>query len=676
MGTVLDALRALGARVDGDRAAVHPARHRARCAGGEVVIDASASSQFVSGLLLSGARYDKGVDVHHDGQPVPSLPHIEMTVEMLRAAGVEVDDATPNTWRVAPGPIAARDWAVEPDLSNAAVFLAAAAVTGGEVTVRRLAARLHPAGHARSCPCWPRPAARSPPAPDGMTVTGPAELAGVDVDLRDASELTPTVAALAALAAGPSRLRGVAHIRGHETDRLAALATELTALGGDVTETPDGLEIRPAPLRARPDRPWRAYADHRMATAGAIIGLVVPGVAVDDIGCTDKTIPDFPARWAALLGWRRSVTGTPVRRASTTSPTSGSGPGAGARGRAPSAAPSTPTPRRRWSPRSTAAAGPAPRTATRPAAGHRDAGPRAGPHADRRRRPGRPGRRPLRRRRTRSPGSSASSRARHACCAAPPTTTDPYERVVVANAEQLVIVTALADPPPRTGFVDRCLVAAYAGGLAPGALPDQGRPGRPGAVRRALPPSWTCRCVVTRRDRRARRAARACSPGGSRRWSGTRAWASRRWSTRWCRTRSGPSAWCRRSARAGTPPTAALALPLPAERGGGWVVDTPGIRSFGLAHVTPDDVPAAFDDLADGDRGLPARLRAPRPARRPGVRAGHAGRDGPAAARRLAALRRVLVALTSIARPARAAPMRGRRRIGGSVSPAVAGCRA
>jgi 3-phosphoshikimate 1-carboxyvinyltransferase len=123
----------------------------------------------------------------------------------------------------------------------------------------------------------------------------------VDVDLHDASELTPTVAAVAALAAGPSRIRGVAHIRGHETDRLAALATELTALGGAVTETPDGLEIRPAPLSAPADRPWRAYADHRMATAGALVGLVVPGVAIDDIGCTDKTIPDFPARWAALL---------------------------------------------------------------------------------------------------------------------------------------------------------------------------------------------------------------------------------------------------------------------------------------------------------------------------------------------------------------------------------------
>jgi 3-phosphoshikimate 1-carboxyvinyltransferase len=299
MSTVLDALRALGARVDGDRLpfTLHGA---GALAGGEVVIDASASSQFVSGLLLSGARYDKGVTVHHDGKPVPSLPHIEMTVDMLRTAGVEVDDTAPDSWRVAPGPIAARDWVVEPDLSNAAVFLAAAAVTGGEVTVAGWpAASTQPGTEILSVLTLAGCTVTAGPA--GMTVAGPSELAGIDVDLHDASELTPTVAAVAALATGPSRIRGVAHIRGHETDRLAALATELAVLGGDVAETRDGLAVRPAPLRARPDRPWRAYADHRMATAGALLGLVVPGVAVDDIGCTDKTFPDFPATWTALL---------------------------------------------------------------------------------------------------------------------------------------------------------------------------------------------------------------------------------------------------------------------------------------------------------------------------------------------------------------------------------------
>ena len=295
MDTVLNALRTLGARINGDRLpfTLHGV---GGLPGGEVVIDASASSQFVSGLLLSGARYDKGVTVVHDGKPVPSLPHIDMSVAMLRTAGVDVDDEEPNTWRVAPGPVAARDWAVEPDLSNAAVFLAAAAVTGGEVTV---------AG-------WPehstQPGAEILPVLEqfGATVLpggirGPGTLTGVDVDLHDVGELTPTIAAVAALASTPSHLRGVAHLRGHETDRLAALAAELTALGGDVEETADGLVIRPTPLRAG-DRPWRAYADHRMATAGALVGLVVPGVLIDDVACTAKTIPDFPGRWTALVG--------------------------------------------------------------------------------------------------------------------------------------------------------------------------------------------------------------------------------------------------------------------------------------------------------------------------------------------------------------------------------------
>jgi 3-phosphoshikimate 1-carboxyvinyltransferase len=299
MGTVLDALRALGARIDSAGGGLPFTLHGAGgMPGGEVVIDASASSQFVSGLLLSGARYDKGVTVLHHGAPVPSLPHIDMTVAMLRTAGVEVDDSGVDAWRVAPGPVAPRDWAVEPDLSNAAVFLAAAAVTGGEVTV---------AG-------WPddstQPGAAIVPlleefgatAVDGG-IRGPDRrrgLRGVDVDLHDVGELAPTVAAVAALADGPSRLRGIAHLRGHETDRLAALVTELTALGGDVAETDDGLLIRPARLRAGP-RPWRAYADHRMATAGALIGLVVPGLAIDDVACTAKTIPDFPGRWTALV---------------------------------------------------------------------------------------------------------------------------------------------------------------------------------------------------------------------------------------------------------------------------------------------------------------------------------------------------------------------------------------
>jgi 3-phosphoshikimate 1-carboxyvinyltransferase len=296
MGTVLSALRALGADISGD-GLPFTLNGTGSLRGGDVTIDASGSSQFVSGLLLSGARYEQGVRVLHDGKPVPSLPHIAMTVEVLRAAGVEVDDSEPNTWTVAPGPVRGREWHVEPDLSNATVFLAAAAVTGGEVTVPGWPTKTTQAGDAVG-DILTRMGCEVVLDERGLTVRGPERLAGLDIDLHDESELTPTVAALASLADGPTRIRGVAHIRGHETDRLAALVAEINAVGGAALETEDGLVIDPKPMRGGP---WRAYADHRMATAGAIIGLVVPGVEVDDIGSTSKTIPDFPGMWATML---------------------------------------------------------------------------------------------------------------------------------------------------------------------------------------------------------------------------------------------------------------------------------------------------------------------------------------------------------------------------------------
>jgi 3-phosphoshikimate 1-carboxyvinyltransferase len=307
MGTVLNALRALGVRLDGD-ALPFTLHGTGTVPGGEVTIDASDSSQFVSGLLLSGAGYERGVTVRHDGKPVPSLPHIEMTVAMLREAGVSVDDSDADTWRVEPGPVAAKTWAIEPDLSNATPFLAAAALTGGTVTVPGWPSTTTQAGDAirgiltsMGCDVTLVLPTHHPPqllSTDGLTVTGPAKLSGVDVDLHDAGELTPTVAALTAFADGPSVLRGVAHLRGHETDRLAALAAELNGLGGDVAETEDGLAITPVSLRGGL---WHAYADHRMATAGAIVGLAVPGLEVDDIGTTAKTMPDFPGMWARML---------------------------------------------------------------------------------------------------------------------------------------------------------------------------------------------------------------------------------------------------------------------------------------------------------------------------------------------------------------------------------------
>jgi 3-phosphoshikimate 1-carboxyvinyltransferase len=221
-----------------------------------------------------------------------------MTVEVLRAAGVTVDDSRPGIWRVEPGPVAGREVRVEPDLSNAAPFLAAALVAGGTVRV----------------PGWPttttqpgallpglleRMGGRTSLAGDVLAATGTGAVHGIDVDLRAAGELAPTIAALAVLADSPTRLRGIAHLRGHETDRLAALATEITGLGGWAQQTSDGLVITPRPLTAGL---WHAYADHRMATAGALIGLAVPGVEVDDVATTAKTLPGFVGLWSQLLG--------------------------------------------------------------------------------------------------------------------------------------------------------------------------------------------------------------------------------------------------------------------------------------------------------------------------------------------------------------------------------------
>ena len=299
MGPVLGALRTLGVTVDDGGRGLMPftVLGSGSMRGGAVVLDASGSSQFVSALLLAAARYDQGLTVVHSGPPVPSQPHLAMTVQTLRDCGVSVDDSVADTWRVEPGVISGLDVRVEPDLSNAAPFLAAAAVTAGRVTIPDWPERTTQAGDAMR-DLLDRMGVEVRQDATGLTVTGSGELYGVDVDLHEAGELTPTVAALCALADSPSHLRGVAHIRGHETDRLTALATEINSLGGDVTETDDGLVIRPAPLHGGV---FSTYADHRIATAGAILGLSVPGVLVEDVGTTAKTLPDFTGLWQAML---------------------------------------------------------------------------------------------------------------------------------------------------------------------------------------------------------------------------------------------------------------------------------------------------------------------------------------------------------------------------------------
>ncbi|ASN22524.1 3-phosphoshikimate 1-carboxyvinyltransferase [Arthrobacter sp. YN] len=309
MGTIIEALTALGVPVaaEGGRtpsALPFTVDGTGEVRGGHLVIDASASSQFVSALLLVGARFTEGLHLEHVGKPVPSLDHITMTVEVLRSVGVTVDDSVPNHWRVSPGPIRAFDQRIEQDLSNAGPFLAAALATQGTVRITNW-----PAGTTQVGDMWRTILATmgaSVTVENGtLTVTGGPVIKGADFD--ETSELAPTVAALCALAAGPSRLTGIAHLRGHETDRLAALVAEINSLGGDAEETVDGLIIRPTALHAGV---VHSYADHRMATAGAILGLAVEGVQVEDIATTSKTMPEFPEMWARMVGTISSTDGT------------------------------------------------------------------------------------------------------------------------------------------------------------------------------------------------------------------------------------------------------------------------------------------------------------------------------------------------------------------------------
>jgi 3-phosphoshikimate 1-carboxyvinyltransferase len=308
MATTILSLRALGVRVDDEGRGTMPftVHGAGRLAGGPVLIDASASSQFVSGLLLSGARFDEGLSVEHRGARLPSLPHIDMTLDALTRRGVavrsEIADGSAR-WTVAPGRIAGRDLVMEPDLSNAAPFLAAALVAGGWVSV----------------PDWPEETtqvgdrlrewlaafgAEVEHRSGALTVAGAGvaehPLQPVDLDLGEGGELAPTLVGLAAFADGTSTFTGIGHLRGHETDRLAALVSELAAVGIAAEETDDGLVVH----GGRPvagDRPWRSSADHRMATTGALLGLVTPGLAVDDVATTAKTLPDFVGLWERML---------------------------------------------------------------------------------------------------------------------------------------------------------------------------------------------------------------------------------------------------------------------------------------------------------------------------------------------------------------------------------------
>lgn len=303
MNQIIQALRDLEVEVRDDARDTLPftVAGKGFVPGGTVVIDASASSQFVSALLLAGCRYDAGLTVVHSGAALPSLPHIDMSVEVLRELGIRVDvevtDQMHAKWTVHPGTPQAFNVTVEPDLSNAAPFLAAALVCGGSVTIPDWPEiTTQPGDFLRDL--LPRMGATVAREGSQLCVTGTGAIQGIDVDLHEVGELTPVIAALCALAQSPSTLRGIAHLRGHETDRLAALATQINNLGGQVTETADGLEIVPVKLHGGT---LETYSDHRMAMAGSVLGLAVPGIMIEDIATTGKTLPDFANMWHDLV---------------------------------------------------------------------------------------------------------------------------------------------------------------------------------------------------------------------------------------------------------------------------------------------------------------------------------------------------------------------------------------
>ncbi len=312
VGPLLAALRELGAVIDdGGRGAIpFLVRGRGGISGGTVTLDASGSSQLVSGLLLSAPRYGKGAEIRHEGPRVPSAPHIAMTVQMLRDAGAEVETGNrvhgsrpahfvPDVWRVHPGQLHPAGVAVEPDLSNAVPFLAAALVTGGQVTIAGWPERTaQPA--AQILDVLTRMGAACTPSDGGMKVTGTGAIRGITADLGDISESVPVLTALAALADSPSVFTGIGHMRTHESDRLAALAGELGGLGGDVTERQDGLEIRPRPLHG--DGSFASHDDHRLVMAAAVLGLALPGgLRVGNAATVGKTFPGFTGMWSAML---------------------------------------------------------------------------------------------------------------------------------------------------------------------------------------------------------------------------------------------------------------------------------------------------------------------------------------------------------------------------------------
>jgi 3-phosphoshikimate 1-carboxyvinyltransferase len=308
LGPVIAALESLGVSIEhGGRYALPMTMNaNGQLEGGVVDVDATSSSQFISALLLVAPATKKGITIRHTGSSLPSMPHIEMTVQMLREVGVTVEIVDNKEWRVSPSIMHGRHITIEPDLSNAAPFIGAAMICGGSVTVTDWPEKTtQPGDQLRTLLAGMGANISFTKTPTGsdLTLTSKGEIHGIDVDLHDVGELTPSIAALAVLADSPSSLRGIGHLRLHETDRLAAIAREVNSLGGNVVEEETALHITPAPLH---EGIFHTYDDHRLATAGAMIGLRVPGIEVENISTTQKTLPDFPGAWADLLSQNNS----------------------------------------------------------------------------------------------------------------------------------------------------------------------------------------------------------------------------------------------------------------------------------------------------------------------------------------------------------------------------------
>ncbi len=299
LAPVIKALEQLGVTIEHDDKYRLPLtiNGAGKVIGGEVEVDASSSSQFVSALLLLGPATETGITVKHIGKSLPSMPHIEMTIQMLKIFGAKVEVGT-NSWQVKPADLIGQDLIIEPDLSNAAPFMAAAMICGGSVEILDWPEiTSQPGDQLRNI--FSKMGAKVERSELGLKISGTGKILGIDIDLQDVGELTPSIAAVAALAETESRLSGIAHLRLHETDRLSALATEINNLGGNVSEGPGELGIKPTPLITKQE--FKSYEDHRMATAGAIIGLAVEGIVVENIETTKKTLPDFPGLWVEML---------------------------------------------------------------------------------------------------------------------------------------------------------------------------------------------------------------------------------------------------------------------------------------------------------------------------------------------------------------------------------------